>query len=237
MKKIERQNSLDEERYRSQMQAIREEAKELGVIVYLPSYHRTRGDQNTVLLYLPEDDAFNKDLDQKGAWKYAPTEAEAGYRPYFWHLENTDRNGMYNIQFANHGMLDLRPFDWEKTLKADIRLAYWKKKQVRYVAMNGGYTGLREADDVYNGMNVKIIEAMKERYGQTYLGSINGPNEIFVEYVGQPLYTGCCDFVVPALDQSLTDLIDSWRKDGKNEVYQKITDRLITVHGISILWY
>ena len=78
---------------------------------------------------------------------------------------------------------------------------------------------------------------MKERYGQTYLGSINGPNEIFVEYVGQPLYTGCCDFVVPALDQSLTDLIDSWRKDGKYEVYQKITDRLITVHGISILWY
>ena len=234
MKTIKRQNRLDEERYRSQMQAIREEAKELGVVVFLPDYHRTKGDKNTVLLYFPEDYDFNKKMDTKGIWS-----EEAGCRPYFWSLENTDCNGRYDQKFANRGKLDLQSSDWADILRADIRLTYWKKKQFRYVLKNGGFGNILEADDSYNEMNTKIIQAMKDRYGKVYLGNINAlkAEDAIVEYTGQPLYTGCCNFAVPVLDPELVDLVNTWRKDQKYECIKKITNRTRIINGENILWY
>ena len=88
-------------------------------------------------------------------------------------------------------------------------------------------------------MNTKIIQAMKDRYGKVYLGNINAlkAEDAIVEYTGQPLYTGCCNFAVPVLDPELVDLVNTWRKDQKYECIKKITERTGKISGENILWY
>ena len=52
-------------------------------------------------------------------------------------------------------------------------LSYYLQRQREYAHACGGYLGIGEADDTYNDLNRKVIDAYRERYGAAYLGRIN----------------------------------------------------------------
>lgn len=97
-------------------------------------------------------------------------------------------------------------------------LSYYLQVQREYALAREGYLRIDEADDTYNDLNRKIINAYRERYGTAYLGRINysgnqrqriadGTESVFEAYTGQPLYNFCCDFCVSAPDRTLEELI------------------------------
>ena len=105
-------------RYEAQQKAIRTVCTELGLVAYLPSYHAAQGDSNTVLVYSKAAAEHNAKMD-----KY---EAEHGYRPekdmpYICWLENSDINGMFDLDFMCYGALDLRASNYEDKLRAYIK--------------------------------------------------------------------------------------------------------------------
>ena len=51
--------------------------------------------------------------------------------------------------------------------------SYYLQMQRKYALARDGYLGIDEADDTYNDLNRKIIDAYWERYGAAYLGRIN----------------------------------------------------------------
>lgn len=117
----------------------------------------------------------------------------------------------------------------------------------RYALENGGYLGIREADDAYNDINIKIVSAMKKRYGRAFIGSINfsgaeridvcaGRMSVFKEYYGQRLYTGCCQFCVPEKDQVLEVLIRRFNDEGSKVDTKQIFDRIEELNGEPIHW-
>ena len=78
-------------------------------------------------------------------------------------------------------------------------LSYYLQVQREYALAREGYLRIDEADDTYNDLNRKIIDAYRERYGAAYLGRINysgnqrqriadGTESVFEAYTGQPLY-------------------------------------------------
>ena len=84
-------------------------------------------------------------------------------------------------------------------------LSYYLQVQREYALAREGYLRIDEADDTYNDLNRKIIDAYRERYGAAYLGRINysgnqrqriadGTESVFEAYTGQPLY----NFSIPA---------------------------------------
>ena len=100
-------------------------------------------------------------------------------------------------------------------------LSYYLQVQREYALAREGYLRIDEADDTYNDLNRKIIDAYRERYGAAYLGRINysgnqrqriadGTESVFEAYTGQPLYNFCCDFCVLAPDRTLEELIRHW---------------------------
>ena len=104
------------------------------------------------------------------------------------------------------------------TMRAAKRDVY---KRQEYALAREGYLRIDEADDTYNDLNRKIIDAYRERYGAAYLGRINysgnqrqriadGTESVFEAYTGQPLYNFCCDFCVSAPDRTLEELIRHW---------------------------
>lgn len=52
-------------------------------------------------------------------------------------------------------------------------LSYYLQVQREYALAREGYLRIDEADDTYNDLNRKIIDAYRERYGTAYLGRIN----------------------------------------------------------------
>ena len=121
-------------------------------------------------------------------------------------------------------------------------LSYYLQVQREYALAREGYLRIDEADDTYNDLNRKIINAYRERYGTAYLGRINysgnqrqriadGTESVFEAYTGQPLYNFCCDFCVSAPDRTLEELIRHWnnaavplseKKVGVGLVYAKL---------------
>ena len=49
-------------------------------------------------------------------------------------------------------------------------LSYYLQVQREYALAREGYLRIDEADDTYNDLNRKIIDAYRERYGTAYLG-------------------------------------------------------------------
>ena len=83
--------------------------------------------------------------------------------------------------------------------KSKDALSYYLQVQREYALAREGYLRIDEADDTYNDLNRKIIDAYRERYGAAYLGRINysgnqrqriadGTESVFEAYTGQPLY-------------------------------------------------
>ena len=207
---------------------IRKEAERLGVIICPPECKK-QDDRNMVFLYLPEDAAYNDEIDLRGE-----TAAETAYRNSFWSFPNAD--------FSDPGRSDFCPADCTDLILADIRLAYMKARQDAYVRKQGGYDAIRTGDGIYNGINVGVIEAMKQRYGTVYLGKINGRNAILEEYTGQLIHAYCCDFAVPEPDAVLVSLIATWRTDAPfpfrlNNEIAGIVERINQIRGTVIIWF
>lgn len=247
-------------RYTEQQGFLNQVAQKLGVVCYRPDYHADKRDCNTVLFYTKEDEAWNRKVDKQPT-RYSRSEAadlkkeykgieispEYIYKDYFWSFENTDVNGYEDYQFANRGRIDLRGRDWKERLEGHIRLALARKKRREYVSLTGGWLELREADDTLNDSNRDIIQALRDAYGRAFLGNINfydeqrqriveGKESVFEEYTGQIVYTATADFVVPAADEKLEELIREWNEKSGPGLVDKITSRIDQLGGEHLIW-
>lgn len=251
-------------RYRQQQMFLNELAVRHGFVTFRPDYHGLPRDCNTVLLYTTEDAKHNREVDREPT-SYSSSEAAdrkkySGiviadkyiYRDYFFAFENTDRNGHYDLDFANFGRLDLRGSDWYERLEGAILLAFAKKKQIDHIRATGGMFGLREADQTYNDLNREIIKYFLMRYGKAFMGNINfydekrkqvvrGEVSVYEEYFGQTVYNFGCSFIVPQEDEELEWLIRDWNSDDRlpkdADAVKKITNRVDRLGGIHLIWY
>lgn len=221
-------------RYTQQTKALNEIAAKLGVVAYRPDYHGTRGDKNTVMFYILEDEKHNRKVDRQ-PFHYTRSEAtdrkkysgietpeKYVYRDSLWEFENSDVNGHLDMDHANHGTIDLRGFGWEEKVEGYIRLALLKKGHIQYVRASSERLDLQKLDDALNDFNREILCAMKQAYGQLYLGVVNirddarlericvGEESVLVEYTGQELDNSCCEFAVPTKDEALEEIIREW---------------------------
>ncbi len=215
--------------YERQQQAIRVACAELGVVPFYPDYHGTAGDKNTVLVYLPEDEEYNRMLDRK------PFVDSNDYRKPFWMFENSDINGIGSYEFANFGRLDLRGHD-AKVIRGSIRLAYFKRMQNDYIRFSGGILAIRE-DETYNDLNRQIIEAFVEMTdGRAFIGKVNDSNggEI-LKKPEPPFFNFCCDFIVPVKDSELEENIRNFRETASG--VEKISERIKRLYGLDIVWF
>lgn len=116
-------------KYVAQQRAIKTVCNELGLVAYLPDYHAAKDDPNTVLVYskFAADHNFKMDC----------CEASLGYRPekdmpYICSLSNTDIIGRFDLNFMNHGSIDLRGFDYEEKIRAFIKQS-WEAYMRKYI--------------------------------------------------------------------------------------------------------
>lgn len=113
------------------------------------------------------------------------------------------------------------------------------KEQIRYVAV----CGVSEADEIFNDYNRRIIRAMKAESGKAYLGNINyqmfNKSDICVvyeEYVGQPLYNFCAEFVVPCKDRIVEELVLDWMKNASTKSLKVLMNRIEKIGGYNLFW-
>lgn len=100
--------------YTEQQQWIKNICSKLNVVAYYPNYHADKNDANTVLIYSKENHEFNRQLDRKNDYI---TES----KPYILSLQNTDINGRFDLNFMNHGQLDLRGSKAQEQLQTFIQ--------------------------------------------------------------------------------------------------------------------
>lgn len=246
--------------YMEQQTALDEIAAKLGVVAYRPDYHGDDRDKNTVLLYLPDDAAYNRKVDRQPV-RYSRSEAkdmhidvnsECVYRDHFWSFENSGVSNLYDLDFANFGKVNLRGPRWKIALEGHIRFALARKLQIEHIRNTGGFWELREADEVYNDLNRKMLEAMKMIHGRLFLGSINfydekrkkivsGEESVYEELLDQKVYNFGCDFAVPTPDKELEDLIRAWNGDERLPKklidVEAMTGRVEQLGGINLIWY
>lgn len=245
-------------RYKEQQGWIDKVCESICCVPYRPDYHGKAGDGNTVLVYLPEDAAHNKEVDKElthygskdEAKLYGCTDERYYYRPHFWSFENTDVNGFLSFDFANRGKLDLRGFDWQDVIESSIMLAYHLKNQSLYAAGCGGLFSLREADETYNDMNRSIAESFVKAHKRAFVGNIVISNDkkrqIAVES-GHPLREYRCgdhllnfgaDFIVPCRDEKLEQLLIQWNRDFRPaSVVDEIQERINRLEGVLFVWF
>jgi hypothetical protein len=103
--------------YSRQQKIINDVCKELNLIAYRPNYHAKDRDCNTVMVYTPEDHKENLRLEKAGE-----TRTEIYKYPVFT-FENTDVNGMFDLNFANRGKIDLRTMKEYEVIENAIKNA------------------------------------------------------------------------------------------------------------------
>ncbi|MBR3972917.1 MAG: hypothetical protein IKJ99_03055 [Oscillospiraceae bacterium] len=251
-------------RYREQQQFLNELAVRHGFVTFRPDYHGLPRDCNTVLFYTMADAKHNREVDREPT-SYSRSEANDRmkyggiqisekyiYRDHFFAFENTNRNGHYDLDFANFGRLDLRGSDWHEKLEGAILMAVARKKQQDHIRSTGGYGELREADDTYNDLNRELIRSFRIRFGKAYMGDVNfydedrekvvrGEKSVYEEYTGQMVYNFGCSFVVPTQDGELEKLIRDWNSDDRlpkdPDDVKKIMERVDKLGGIHLIWF
>lgn len=137
--------------------------------------------------------------------------------------------------------------------------AEWTEQngEISYVAADaaekreGPYAELNEADETYNDLNRRILDAFYKENGSAFLGTINlstekrqriaaGTDHVLEKYTGQPVYNFGCDFVVPVADRTLEQLILDWNgielSHGQLSI-EKIIDTVERSGGHQFLWY
>lgn len=231
----------DHWQYREQQKFLNEVAERLGVVCFRPEYHAKTRDKNTVLFYTKADDRRCRELDRQGVACDNPI-----YPRHFWSFENSDRNGMFDFNFANFGKLDLRGFRWREALEGDIRIALVKKAERDYIG-GCGFLGLNEGDDYYNDLNRKLIQAVKMKYGKCFLGKVNFDGDErkaviarerspLVEYTGQRVYNFGCAFCVPDRNEQLEAMIAEWNQEAPAGAVSEITKLVRKLGGFNLVW-
>ena len=260
--KTKSSNNLTERpyQYQEQQHFLNELASKLHVVAFRPEYHGKENDANTVLFYLKADAEHNEMVDKQDT-QYSRTFAQLYhiqderyiYRDHFWSFQNTDCNGRLDYGYANNGSLQLSTTKLKERLEGALRLALARKKQNEYTAASGGCCGLLEADDTNNDLNLEIIQAYKMCHEHCFIGMVNicdpkkrealqrdaGKADVLEEYVGQPVYNFCCDFIIPERDEKLEKMIVEWNRPGTTGLrvqIDQIMDRITTLHGIHFLW-
>jgi len=248
--------------YFEEQQAIRDVAEAYGFVAFRPDYHGAKGDGNTILLYLPEDEEHNRKVEKEPTHYSSKDEAalyhcydeKYYYRPYFWSFENTDVNGNLDLHFANRGRLDLRGIDFRKVIAGSILRAYFKKLQAKYVVGNGGFLMIREADDNYNTLNRAIMKNFAlENGGIAYIGRFvidnkdlerikAGDADVFKEYHGESIKNFGADFIIPKRDEKLRSMILDWNRGGRKDsvLFGQIESRIThswNLYGEQFIWY
>lgn len=247
-------------KYNSQQEFLTQLAAELGVEAYRPDYHGKKGDKNTVLFYTKEAAMHNRQVDKNSIGRaYTKSEARDAlkhhgvripddqvYEDHFWSFENSDANGMPDLDFANFGRLDLRSVSWQNVLRGAVTFALTKRRQLEYLMAIGGPLSLDESDDIYNDFNRQLIQAMKLRNGHAYMGNVNyygdqrkeilAGKSIYEEYNGGKIYNFSCDFCVPVKDETLEQLVRQWNQTGSAALIPAINDRVEQTGGISFIW-
>lgn len=246
--------AVTDRRYGEQQTFINETAARLGVVVYRPNYHSSKGDPNTVLLYTREDHAHNCEvekepthyLSREDAKMYGCTDEKYFFRPALWCFQNTDTNGLFTYDFANRGKLKLRDSNWKQIVEGSIETAYYRKMQMLYVRAAGGYLNIREADTDYNDYNRRIIDGFTKACGGTaVMGSINprmpGDPIFWTHRLGGQISNFACGFILPDENQHVRELIEAWRGDEqlpKRTVQaDEITQSIENAGGESFIWY
>lgn len=224
--------------YKRQQAAIKEVCQELGLVAFYPDYHGADRDKNTVLVYLPEDDEYNRELEKGGypMFNYDGTEL---YRRPLWTFENTDVNGLGNYRFANRGSLDLRGLDECNVIKGAIRFSYYNHRQREYVCSCGGFLGIKEADDTYNDLNRKILEAFNDmNRGRAHFANLHkDEGSINLRAYENDIKNFDCDIAVPRFDEELQDLLNRYN-DGDDDVsYDTISEKVEQLKGFITIWY
>lgn len=228
-------------RYAEQQRFFNEVAARLGVVCFRPTYHAKRGDKNTVLFYTKADDSRCRDLDSRGVPCDAP-----GYPRQFWSFENSDRNGLLDLNFGNFGQLDLGGPRWREVLEGEIRIALVRKAERDYIG-ECGFLSLKEGDDYYNDLNRELIRAMKMRYGKCFIGKVNfdedersaiaaGEKSPFVEYAGQKVFNFGCAYCIPEESDQLAALVAEWNRDGNAKTVSAITEFIEKLGGFNLIW-
>lgn len=168
-----------------------------------------------------------------------------------WGFDSSGANGSLDMKYANGGKLDLQGPNWKERLEGHIRLTLARKLHYKYISESGGWFELREADNTNNDFNRETITAMKQIYGQVYLGSINyygkqreqicaGTESVYEEYTGQQIFNFYCSFAVPVKDELLEEMIRNWnRGDGsrKPKSVEQIFERISELGGEHFIWY
>ena len=114
-----------------------------------------------------------------------------------------------------------------------------KNAQYDYVCRMGGYGCIREADETYNGLNLAIIREFKRMYPGAVMGSYYSSSDtVFTPVPDEnvPLYNFCCDFVVPAEDEQMTNAIKAVRA-GSGHALCQIYDDVEKAGGEFFIWY
>lgn len=217
--------------------------------MFRPSYHAQTGDCNTVLFYFKEDDDYNNSVDRDNPGLSLETK-NLMYRRYFFSFDNTDCNGRFTHDFANHGKVDLRPLAWEPILRGAFELAYYNAVQNRYLASSGGVLELREGDDTYNNLNRIIIQAFWKMNGKAFIGNINYYDEdrekvvayeksVFTAYNGEKVLNFGAAFIIPEADDTLDEMIRRWNTSGEQTVanIEAIVKRIEWLGGKNLIWY
>ena len=166
-------------------------------------------------------------------------------------------------QLSNKGLIDLKNENAIKSLAASIikninlaGMSFMTNKLTELIKQEKklinklfcAYGQIPEANDELNNMQRKIIAAVYEAYSKAYIGKINyygkereklTADKVFAEYTGQTIYNFDADFVVPAADTELAEIIVLWNTQPtavSGNLITKISDRIEEIGGFNLLW-
>lgn len=136
--------------YVYQQDAIKETCVGLGLVAFYPYYHADRTDKNTVLVYTREANDYNE--------KLPPWVPSSDYKPYVCFFENTDANGLYDLNWMNHGTIDCRTNAREK-IRDFIISQYLEYQKKHKTATEKKTCGILSSD---GGRDLRIHEPNDE---------------------------------------------------------------------------
>lgn len=111
-----------------------------------------------------------------------------------------------------------------------------------------GVPCIPEANDDLNDLQREKINAIYEVNGKAYIGKVNfygaererlTPDSVFVDYTGQMVHNFEADFVVPAIDNTLAEMIVQWNTGGLPTslmLIERITGRVDKLSGVNLIW-
>ncbi len=116
---------------------------------------------------------------------------------------------------------------------------YLLEKQREYCLSQSGILGLREADKLYNHMNILIIKAFKTAHNNCRLVKLHPEKgeDYIAKYTGQRLYNNVCDAIIPNDNKALLDLLVKWDKDRlPSSFINELFTFIETSGGIIFVW-